>query len=163
MSRQKPAAPTALRTTDLFVLPSLECPVGWYGPNCQTQCACEHACPCDRKTGSCNITYGLALQEQLNNGTASYSSCALKNPCWGSSSTASQRVRPYWPWLSRARSRGSSTPCPQHHLSPLCSLFSSWALFGFPGERKEQRQILSVRVSVSRSPHTCVCTHQSTP
>uniref|UniRef100_A0A663LRA7 N-acetylglucosamine-1-phosphodiester alpha-N-acetylglucosaminidase n=1 Tax=Athene cunicularia TaxID=194338 RepID=A0A663LRA7_ATHCN len=32
---------------------SEECPMGWYGPNCQNQCACEHTCPCDRETGSC--------------------------------------------------------------------------------------------------------------
>ncbi|KFZ50845.1 N-acetylglucosamine-1-phosphodiester alpha-N-acetylglucosaminidase, partial [Antrostomus carolinensis] len=35
---------------------SEECPMGWYGPNCQKQCACEHMCPCDRETGSCNVT-----------------------------------------------------------------------------------------------------------
>ncbi|NXW50787.1 NAGPA acetylglucosaminidase, partial [Nyctiprogne leucopyga] len=45
---------------------SEECSMGWYGPNCQKQCACEHMCPCDRETGSCNITYDLAVQEQLN-------------------------------------------------------------------------------------------------
>ncbi|NWR62709.1 NAGPA acetylglucosaminidase, partial [Bucorvus abyssinicus] len=49
---------------------SEECPMGWYGPNCQKQCACEHTCPCDRKTGSCNITYGLAIQDQLNKAVA---------------------------------------------------------------------------------------------
>uniref|UniRef100_A0A8B9R3M7 N-acetylglucosamine-1-phosphodiester alpha-N-acetylglucosaminidase n=1 Tax=Anas platyrhynchos TaxID=8839 RepID=A0A8B9R3M7_ANAPL len=32
------------------------CPMGWYGPNCQQLCACEHACPCDRETGSCKVT-----------------------------------------------------------------------------------------------------------
>ncbi|XP_010215550.1 PREDICTED: N-acetylglucosamine-1-phosphodiester alpha-N-acetylglucosaminidase, partial [Tinamus guttatus] len=42
------------------------CPMGWYGPNCQKLCACEHMCPCDRQTGSCNITYDVALQDQLN-------------------------------------------------------------------------------------------------
>uniref|UniRef100_A0A8B9G2F4 N-acetylglucosamine-1-phosphodiester alpha-N-acetylglucosaminidase n=1 Tax=Amazona collaria TaxID=241587 RepID=A0A8B9G2F4_9PSIT len=35
---------------------SEECPVGWYGPNCQERCPCEHSCPCDQETGSCNIT-----------------------------------------------------------------------------------------------------------
>ncbi|NXR03223.1 NAGPA acetylglucosaminidase, partial [Sagittarius serpentarius] len=45
---------------------SEECPVGWYGPNCQHRCACEHTCPCHRETGSCNVTYELAVQDQLN-------------------------------------------------------------------------------------------------
>uniref|UniRef100_A0A8C3KL32 N-acetylglucosamine-1-phosphodiester alpha-N-acetylglucosaminidase n=1 Tax=Calidris pygmaea TaxID=425635 RepID=A0A8C3KL32_9CHAR len=36
---------------------SEECPMGWYGPNCREQCVCEHSCPCDRETGSCNITF----------------------------------------------------------------------------------------------------------
>ncbi|NXY74755.1 NAGPA acetylglucosaminidase, partial [Glareola pratincola] len=49
---------------------SEECPMGWYGPNCQEECACDHACPCDRETGSCNITYPRAAQEQLNKGTS---------------------------------------------------------------------------------------------
>ncbi|NXD12468.1 NAGPA acetylglucosaminidase, partial [Nothocercus nigrocapillus] len=40
------------------------CPMGWYGPNCQKLCACEHMCPCDRRTGSCNITYEVAIQDQ---------------------------------------------------------------------------------------------------
>lgn len=44
--------------------------MGWYGPNCQQLCACEHACPCDRETGSCNITYDLEVQDQLNKGTS---------------------------------------------------------------------------------------------
>ncbi|KFQ00871.1 N-acetylglucosamine-1-phosphodiester alpha-N-acetylglucosaminidase, partial [Haliaeetus albicilla] len=35
---------------------SEECPMGWYGPNCQKRCVCEHMCPCDRETGSCNVT-----------------------------------------------------------------------------------------------------------
>ncbi|NXC38269.1 NAGPA acetylglucosaminidase, partial [Penelope pileata] len=41
------------------------CPMGWYGPDCRQQCSCEHSCPCNPETGSCNITYELALQEQL--------------------------------------------------------------------------------------------------
>ncbi|CAM9500518.1 unnamed protein product [Bubo scandiacus] len=45
---------------------SEECPMGWYGPNCQNQCACEHTCPCNRETGSCNVTYDWAVQNQLN-------------------------------------------------------------------------------------------------
>ncbi|NWU90815.1 NAGPA acetylglucosaminidase, partial [Upupa epops] len=45
---------------------SKECPMGWYGPGCQSQCACEYMCPCDRETGSCNVTYEWAVQEQLN-------------------------------------------------------------------------------------------------
>ncbi|KAF1539688.1 N-acetylglucosamine-1-phosphodiester alpha-N-acetylglucosaminidase, partial [Eudyptula minor] len=45
---------------------SEECPMGWYGPNCQKPCACEHTCPCNRQTGSCNTTYELAIQDQLN-------------------------------------------------------------------------------------------------
>uniref|UniRef100_A0A8C0AZL8 N-acetylglucosamine-1-phosphodiester alpha-N-acetylglucosaminidase n=1 Tax=Buteo japonicus TaxID=224669 RepID=A0A8C0AZL8_9AVES len=49
----------ALTMTDFFVINSLECPMGWYGPNCQKRCACEHMCPCDRETGSCNVTYEL--------------------------------------------------------------------------------------------------------
>lgn len=44
--------------------------MGWYGPNCQQLCACEHACPCDQETGSCNITYDLEVQDQLNKGTS---------------------------------------------------------------------------------------------
>lgn len=69
----------ALTATNVFVINSLECPMGWYGPNCQEQCACEHTCPCDRETGSCNITYEPAVQEQLNKGTSDYSTCVLKN------------------------------------------------------------------------------------
>ncbi|OXB74441.1 UNVERIFIED_CONTAM: hypothetical protein H355_001823 [Colinus virginianus] len=42
------------------------CPLGWYGPNCQQLCTCEHSCPCNPETGSCNITYELAIQDQLN-------------------------------------------------------------------------------------------------
>ncbi|NWX83059.1 NAGPA acetylglucosaminidase, partial [Nothoprocta ornata] len=41
------------------------CPLGWYGPNCQELCACEHTCPCDRQTGSCNITYDVETQDQV--------------------------------------------------------------------------------------------------
>jgi len=58
---------------DFFVIHSLACPMGWYGPNCQQLCACEHSCPCNPQTGSCNITYELAIQDQLNRGTAQYS------------------------------------------------------------------------------------------
>ncbi|XP_074962030.1 N-acetylglucosamine-1-phosphodiester alpha-N-acetylglucosaminidase isoform X2 [Phalacrocorax aristotelis] len=43
-----------------------ECPMGWYGPNCQKPCVCEHTCPCNRETGSCNITHELAVQDQLD-------------------------------------------------------------------------------------------------
>lgn len=64
--------------TDFFVINSLECPMGWYGPNCQKRCACEHMCPCDRETGSCNVTYELAVQDQLNKGISGYSGCVLK-------------------------------------------------------------------------------------
>lgn len=46
--------------------------MGWYGPNCQKLCACEHACPCDPETGSCNITSQWALQDQLHKGTAGH-------------------------------------------------------------------------------------------
>uniref|UniRef100_A0A8C0AZI9 N-acetylglucosamine-1-phosphodiester alpha-N-acetylglucosaminidase n=1 Tax=Buteo japonicus TaxID=224669 RepID=A0A8C0AZI9_9AVES len=53
----------ALTMTDFFVINSLECPMGWYGPNCQKRCACEHMCPCDRETGSCN--HVKAGQEML--------------------------------------------------------------------------------------------------
>ncbi|NWT60711.1 NAGPA acetylglucosaminidase, partial [Erythrocercus mccallii] len=42
-----------------------ECPLGWFGPNCQSRCACEHSCPCDPETGSCNITHHGALQDRL--------------------------------------------------------------------------------------------------
>lgn len=52
--------------------------MGWYGPNCQKQCACEHTCPCDRETGSCNVTYELAVQDQLNKGTSKYSGYVFK-------------------------------------------------------------------------------------
>uniref|UniRef100_A0A663EYZ2 N-acetylglucosamine-1-phosphodiester alpha-N-acetylglucosaminidase n=1 Tax=Aquila chrysaetos chrysaetos TaxID=223781 RepID=A0A663EYZ2_AQUCH len=52
----------ALTMTDFFVINSLECPMGWYGPNCQKRCACEHMCPCDRETGNCNVTYELAME-----------------------------------------------------------------------------------------------------
>ncbi|NWS78416.1 NAGPA acetylglucosaminidase, partial [Crotophaga sulcirostris] len=48
---------------------SEECPMGWYGPDCRNQCACEHGCPCNRWTGSCNTSTDAALQEQLNTGT----------------------------------------------------------------------------------------------
>ncbi|NWU52805.1 NAGPA acetylglucosaminidase, partial [Dromas ardeola] len=57
---------------------SEECPMGWYGPNCQEECACEHTCPCDRETGSCNITYRRAAQEQLNKGTSEHRACVFK-------------------------------------------------------------------------------------
>ncbi|NXD63465.1 NAGPA acetylglucosaminidase, partial [Eolophus roseicapillus] len=49
---------------------SEECPVGWYGPNCQQQCPCEHLCPCDPETGSCNVT-----SSQLNKGTSGQGLC----------------------------------------------------------------------------------------
>ncbi|NXL93347.1 NAGPA acetylglucosaminidase, partial [Alectura lathami] len=42
------------------------CPMGWYGPNCQEPCMCEHSCPCNPETGSCNITSEQALQDQLD-------------------------------------------------------------------------------------------------
>uniref|UniRef100_A0A8C0QRL8 N-acetylglucosamine-1-phosphodiester alpha-N-acetylglucosaminidase n=1 Tax=Chelonoidis abingdonii TaxID=106734 RepID=A0A8C0QRL8_CHEAB len=45
---------------------SEECPIGWYGPNCQELCDCEHGCPCDLETGSCNITYEDSLQDKLS-------------------------------------------------------------------------------------------------
>jgi len=60
----------ALTVLDFFVINSLECPLGWYGLNCQQPCACEHTCPCNRETGSCNITQELAIQDQLNKGTS---------------------------------------------------------------------------------------------
>ncbi|NWI49223.1 NAGPA acetylglucosaminidase, partial [Calyptomena viridis] len=47
-----------------------ECPVGWFGPSCRSQCVCDHSCPCDRETGSCNTTHDRALQEHLHRGTA---------------------------------------------------------------------------------------------
>ncbi|NXX76194.1 NAGPA acetylglucosaminidase, partial [Urocolius indicus] len=47
---------------------SEECPLGWYGPNCQQPCACEHSCPCDPATGSCNISHDSATQELVNVG-----------------------------------------------------------------------------------------------
>ncbi|XP_063270554.1 N-acetylglucosamine-1-phosphodiester alpha-N-acetylglucosaminidase isoform X2 [Prinia subflava] len=43
-----------------------ECPLGWFGPNCQSRCACDHSCPCDPETGSCNITHHGALQDRLH-------------------------------------------------------------------------------------------------
>ncbi|NXM48802.1 NAGPA acetylglucosaminidase, partial [Gymnorhina tibicen] len=43
-----------------------ECPLGWFGPSCQSRCACDHSCPCDPETGSCNITHHGALQEHLH-------------------------------------------------------------------------------------------------
>ncbi|NWR44126.1 NAGPA acetylglucosaminidase, partial [Regulus satrapa] len=46
-----------------------ECPLGWFGPSCRSRCACEHSCPCDPETGSCNITQHGALQERLHRGT----------------------------------------------------------------------------------------------
>ncbi|NXJ03982.1 NAGPA acetylglucosaminidase, partial [Odontophorus gujanensis] len=53
------------------------CDAGWVGsncsedwmnsgPNCQQLCTCEHSCPCNPETGSCNITYELAIQDQLS-------------------------------------------------------------------------------------------------
>uniref|UniRef100_A0A8C5UFF6 N-acetylglucosamine-1-phosphodiester alpha-N-acetylglucosaminidase n=1 Tax=Malurus cyaneus samueli TaxID=2593467 RepID=A0A8C5UFF6_9PASS len=39
-----------------------ECPLGWFGPSCQSRCACDHSCPCDPETGSCNITHHGALR-----------------------------------------------------------------------------------------------------
>ncbi|XP_007886101.2 N-acetylglucosamine-1-phosphodiester alpha-N-acetylglucosaminidase [Callorhinchus milii] len=35
---------------------SYECPVGWYGQQCQQACQCADMCPCHPVTGSCNIT-----------------------------------------------------------------------------------------------------------
>uniref|UniRef100_A0A8C0VIX0 N-acetylglucosamine-1-phosphodiester alpha-N-acetylglucosaminidase n=1 Tax=Cyanistes caeruleus TaxID=156563 RepID=A0A8C0VIX0_CYACU len=46
-----------------------ECPLGWFGPSCQSRCACDHSCPCDPETGSCNISHHGALQEHLHRGT----------------------------------------------------------------------------------------------
>uniref|UniRef100_A0A8C3D8C5 N-acetylglucosamine-1-phosphodiester alpha-N-acetylglucosaminidase n=1 Tax=Corvus moneduloides TaxID=1196302 RepID=A0A8C3D8C5_CORMO len=43
-----------------------ECPLGWFGPSCQSRCACDHSCPCDPETGSCNITHHGALQDHLH-------------------------------------------------------------------------------------------------
>ncbi|NXQ59900.1 NAGPA acetylglucosaminidase, partial [Anthoscopus minutus] len=43
-----------------------ECPLGWFGPSCQSRCACDHACPCDPETGSCNITHDGVLQDHLH-------------------------------------------------------------------------------------------------
>ncbi|NXR54878.1 NAGPA acetylglucosaminidase, partial [Hippolais icterina] len=43
-----------------------ECPLGWFGPNCQSRCVCDHSCPCDPETGSCNITHNRALQDNLH-------------------------------------------------------------------------------------------------
>ncbi|NXM91842.1 NAGPA acetylglucosaminidase, partial [Oenanthe oenanthe] len=47
-----------------------ECPLGWFGPSCRSRCACDHSCPCDPETGSCNITQHWALQDQLHRGRA---------------------------------------------------------------------------------------------
>ncbi|NWV76161.1 NAGPA acetylglucosaminidase, partial [Dasyornis broadbenti] len=43
-----------------------ECPLGWFGPSCQSRCACDHSCPCDPETGSCNVTNHGALQDHLH-------------------------------------------------------------------------------------------------
>ncbi|NWR18782.1 NAGPA acetylglucosaminidase, partial [Emberiza fucata] len=58
-----------------------ECPLGWFGPSCQSHCACDHSCPCDPETGSCNISHHRALQEHLHRGQ----SCAHSGTqvsCW---------------------------------------------------------------------------------
>lgn len=50
-------------------LPSAECPLGWHGPGCQKPCECEHQCPCDPQTGSCNLTRAPILSSILSQGT----------------------------------------------------------------------------------------------
>lgn len=37
---------------------STECPLGWYGPGCQSPCQCDHQCPCDPQTGNCSVSQG---------------------------------------------------------------------------------------------------------
>lgn len=38
-----------------------ECPLGWYGPGCQSPCKCEHQCPCDPQTGNCSVNWSPTL------------------------------------------------------------------------------------------------------
>ncbi|NWI89139.1 NAGPA acetylglucosaminidase, partial [Pitta sordida] len=42
------------------------CPLGWFGPGCGSRCVCDHSCPCDPGTGSCNTSHDRALQEHLH-------------------------------------------------------------------------------------------------
>ncbi|NWR79157.1 NAGPA acetylglucosaminidase, partial [Centropus unirufus] len=51
---------------------SEECPMGWYGPDCQNQCTCEHMCPCNRRTGSCNTSTDETCLASQNKGGSKY-------------------------------------------------------------------------------------------
>ena len=51
-------------------LPPAECPLGWYGPGCQSPCECEHQCPCDPQTGNCSVNWSPTLSSLFSRGTA---------------------------------------------------------------------------------------------
>lgn len=52
-----------------WLLPA-ECPLGWYGPGCQSPCKCEHQCPCDPQTGNCSVNWSPTLSRLFSRGTA---------------------------------------------------------------------------------------------
>lgn len=52
-----------------WLLPA-ECPLGWYGPGCQSPCKCEHQCPCDPQTGNCSVNWSPTLSSLFSRGTA---------------------------------------------------------------------------------------------
>nr|XP_031543059.1 N-acetylglucosamine-1-phosphodiester alpha-N-acetylglucosaminidase isoform X4 [Vicugna pacos] len=43
-----------------------KCPLGWYGPGCQSPCKCEHQCPCDPQTGNCSLARAPTLTSILS-------------------------------------------------------------------------------------------------
>lgn len=106
--------------------------MGWYGPNCQEECACEHTCPCDRETGSCNITYHRAVQEQLNKGTSEHKACAFKQTLEEQLWRIMFCLLGYHLTPARSFSVRFYTFLPTAAFLPSILLFSSRAVFGFP-------------------------------
>lgn len=66
---QREALPPRPPPLSSWLLP-VECPLGWYGPDCQSPCKCEHQCPCDPQTGNCSLAWSRTLNSILSRGTA---------------------------------------------------------------------------------------------
>ena len=66
---QREALPPRPPPLSSWLLPA-ECPLGWYGPGCQSPCKCEHQCPCDPQTGNCSLAWSRTLNSILSQGTA---------------------------------------------------------------------------------------------